>query len=586
MTSLLQLDGRWLLFRDPVEVLVAYTHDEVRSVLRRISDTGCWTVGWISYEAAGAFDSALTTHPSCGVPLVCFGSYAHPVEVAGPGSLFTGEEGIARERRYEIGDWTPSVGPDHYRQVIGKIRDRIAAGETYQVNYTFHLRAAFRGDPRGLFLEMTRLQPGGCGAYIEYGDTAVCCASPEMFFTLHGGEVTSRPMKGTRARGLSAEADRSAADALRTSEKDRAENIMITDMIRNDIGRVAEPGTVETVRPFDIEGYPTVWQMTSTVKGRIGQAKRGDGAAVRVLEALFPCASITGAPKVNTMRIIRELENGPRGIYTGSIGVIAPDGDAQFNVAIRTAVIDRRKGRIEYGTGGGIIWDSEAESEYAEALHKASILTRPFPPFQCLETMRYDPGKGIFLLDRHVRRLGATAERFGFALDADAVRGRLEEVCGERPLRVRLLLNAEGGIDVQTADLEEARDALVALAREPVDSSDLFLYHKTTHRAVYEQAVAGCPGVDDVILYNERGELTESCTANLVLKIDGRYITPAVECGLLAGTYRDELLARQELAEGILQLDDLGRADEIWLINSVRLWRRAVKQGGQSGGQR
>jgi para-aminobenzoate synthetase/4-amino-4-deoxychorismate lyase len=368
---------------------------------------------------------------------------------------------------------------------------------------------------------------------------------------------------------------------------------MIVDMIRNDIGRIAEPGSVETVSRFDVEKYPTVWQMTSTVRGDLAQRRKGAKIA-EVLSALFPCASITGAPKAKTMEIVRSLEKGPRGVYTGAIGFIAPDGAAQFNVAIRTAVVDRINGLVEYGIGGGIIWDSNADAEYEEAITKSRILARRSPEmqpgcFQLLETMLWENGE-IFLLERHLKRLADSAEYFGFQCDLEKIRIAFNEGCRPddptgrtpcevtRPTKIRLLLNRDGSFEIQTSEIKrgEGTASTLAIAKEPVDSGDVFLYHKTTNRSVYEKAKADFPEVDDVLLFNEHGEVTESCIANVVIEVDGRKVTPPVSCGLLSGTFRDELLERGEIEEGIVMLADLKQASAVWLVNSVRKWRKAV----------
>ncbi len=598
MKLLIQHGSDWLSFKDPVEVLTARTPDDVFQCLEKIERSGLWAAGFVSYEAAGAFDDALTTHQPGSLPLLQFGLF-HPPSL----------ESVGAAGAYELGEWTPSVTRGEYFEAIASIKDHIAAGDTYQVNYTFRLNADFKGDPFAFFCDLAAAQQGEFGAYIETDDFAICSASPELFFELKDGIITSRPMKGTLPRGLTFSNDWKAAEALKNSPKDRAENIMIVDMIRNDIGRIAEAGSVETLSHFDVEKYPTVWQMTSTVQGKLNvdatpssrslrKKKRDEGVASTLGElfhALFPCASITGAPKAKTMELIQGLEKGPRGVYTGSIGFIAPDGTAQFNVAIRTAVI--QDGKAEYGIGGGIVWDSDADAEYEEAITKSQILARrsPVPQrscFQCLETMLWEDGE-IFLLERHLKRLAESAEYFDFECNVDAIRKALEETCrprtltrcspgeGAGPTKIRLLLNKAGTFEVQEFEIKrgEGTASTLAVAKEPVDSSDVFLYHKTTNRAVYESAFAKASAdkeVDDVLLYNERGEVTESCIANVVVELDGKKVTPPVSCGLLAGTFRDELFESGEIEEGIVMLDELKRADSIWLINSVRKWRKAI----------
>lgn len=584
MRCLIQYGEDRLRFEKPVEVLTARTPDEVVQCLQKIESSGLWAAGFISYEAAGALDSALKTHAPGFLPLLQFGLFEH-VEQTLLSAHLDRQECLSH---YQLGEWTPSVSRADYARAIAQIKEHIAAGDTYQVNYTFRLNASFEGDPFAFFRDLSAAQQGKYSAFIETGEFAICSASPELFFELRDGVITARPMKGTRSRALTAEADRAAAEELKNSAKDRAENIMIVDMIRNDIGRIAEPGSVETVSRFDIEKYPTVWQMTSTVQGTVEpqntecRISNHEGRAIgfsEIFSALFPCASITGAPKVKTMEIIRGLEAGPRGMYTGAIGFIAPDGAAQFSVAIRTAVI--HNGRAEYGTGGGIVWDSDADAEYDEALSKAAILTRRMPEFQLLETMLYEPGQGVFLPERHLKRLAESAEYFNFQFDREKVCDHLRNLRIDNPTRIRLLLNKDGSFDFQCLEIPVATGFVpLVVAKEPVNSGDVFLYHKTTNRTVYEQAQADVPDADDVLLYNERGEVTESCLANVVVELDGRKVTPPVSCGLLSGTFRAELLERGEIKEQTIRLDDLERATAIWLINSVRKCRSAVLRGG------
>jgi para-aminobenzoate synthetase/4-amino-4-deoxychorismate lyase len=578
MNCLIQHGGEWLRFSDPVEVLTARTPDEVFQCLEKIETSGLWAAGFVSYEAAGAFDSALKTHPPGALPLLQFGLF-HPPSPEGSGVTGT----------YELGEWVPSVSRSEYAKAIAAIKEHIAAGDTYQVNYTFRLNAEFSGSPFAFFCDLAAAQQGKYAAFIETETFAICSASPELFFELKDGMITSRPMKGTLPRGLTFSKDWKNAEALKNSAKDRAENIMIVDMIRNDIGRIAEAGRVETLSRFDVEKYPTVWQLTSTVQGSLKPRMNANEreSLINILKALFPCASITGAPKAKTMELIQGLEKSPRGIYTGAIGFFAPDGSSQFNVAIRTAVI--QNGKAEYGIGGGIVWDSDAESEYEEALSKAAILTKKMPEFQLLETMLWEDGE-IFLLERHLKRLAESVEYFDFTFNPNEVRSALNECCrpGDltgretprevtRPTKIRLLLSQNGLFDIQTSEIKRDGDvaSTLAIAKRPIDSGDLFLYHKTTNRAVYERAKADFPDADDVLLFNERGEVTESTIANVVIELDGRKVTPPVSCGLLAGVLRDSLLESGEITEQIVMRDDLKRASTVWLINSVRKWRRA-----------
>ncbi len=353
----------WLRLRRPVRTVAAHRAADVLPALAEVQqavDRGLFGAGFLAYEAAAGVSSHFETHlPVAGLPLVWFGLFE---------SSDTFDQLPECGGDFTLGRWQPNISPQQHRQAVGRIKDYIAAGDTYQVNYTFQLRADFRGDPQALFARLAAAQPSPHAAFIDAGDFALCSASPELFFELAGGVVTTKPMKGTAPRGRTGEEDHAFRSGLAGCPKNRAENAMIVDMMRNDIGRIAEVGSVVVSDLFAVEQHPTLFQMTSTVTARVA------APPVEVLRALFPCASITGAPKVRTMQIIRELESAPRGPYTGCIGLIAPGGRARFNVAIRTVAVDRRAGRACYGTGGGIVWDSKAADEYAECLTKSAIL--------------------------------------------------------------------------------------------------------------------------------------------------------------------------------------------------------------------
>jgi para-aminobenzoate synthetase / 4-amino-4-deoxychorismate lyase len=562
--------ARWLRFKNPHQVIVAGRIREILPALEQIEKlvnaNGWYAAGFLSYEAAAAFDSALSSRASCEFPLLWFGLYPKPDEIDFPHPDF---------RAYSLGETISSVSKEEYETAIRQIKKYISSGDTYQVNYTLRLRIPFSGDPWHLFLAMVRAQSPGYAAWLDTGRYAVCSASPELFFRLEGNQLTCKPMKGTVKRGRTQNEDKSLADWLHRSEKNRAENLMIVDMIRNDLGRVADTGSVRVPQLFEIERHPTLWQMTSTVTAEAANS------ITAILGALFPCASITGAPKIRTAQIIAELESTPRGLYTGCIGFVAPGRIAQFNVAIRTAVVDRGLGQIEYGSGGGIVWDSAPGDEYTEALLKARVLTEQRPGFSLLETILWTPDDGYFLLDRHLRRLSESAEYFGYSLDPDHIKEQLFRQASNFSSgahRIRLLTTSDGSVEIQTIPLlEKFEDPVrVGIARDPINSLNVFLYHKTTNRGVYEAARQSVPDCDDVLLWNEQGELTESSIANVVLEIDGTLWTPPVNSGLLPGTFRDLLLEQAVIHEKTLTLDDLTRCSKIYLINSVRKWREAV----------
>ncbi|HEX6184914.1 MAG TPA: aminodeoxychorismate synthase component I [Pyrinomonadaceae bacterium] len=558
--------GGRLRFTRPSEVVSARSLEEVRPALARVeraAERGLYAAGFVAYEAAPAFDRALRVRPGVpDLPLVWFGIFERPSE---------GEHAGAGE--FRISDWAPSIGRPEYVRDVEAVRAAIARGDTYQVNYTLRLRARFEGDDFAFYERLLAAQRTRFGAYVNAGRFRVLSASPELFFRRRGRRVETRPMKGTAARGRWREEDASVSARLAASEKNRAENLMIVDLLRNDLGRVAETGTVSVEELFNVERYPTVFQMTSTVAATLRE-----GATLEDLfAALFPCGSVTGAPKVSTSRIIASLESEPRGVYCGAVGFVAPGGDAAFNVAIRTVVLDALTGEAVYGVGGGVTWDSTAGGEYAEALDKARLLAEGAPDFELLETLRLDES-GYHLLEEHLTRLEASAEYFGFDVSAgdvrEALRRHAEEhiACGAR--RVRLLVAADGRARVESEPLDETPPAPrhVALALTPIDSSDRFLYHKTTRRGVYDARRAERPGLFDVLLWNERGELTEFTNGNLVVELDGERLTPPREAGLLAGTFRAELLRRGRVAERVLTREDLSRATRVWFVNGVRGW--------------
>lgn len=569
--------GPWLRFRRPCRLLVTHDLRQVPSLLEEAeaaAEEGLWAAGFVAYEAAPAFDPALATRPPGPLPLLWLGLYAPPERVELEPSVAGG---------YELGPLVPSLPRSRFERAFREVREHIAAGDSYQVNLTFSLEGELRGDPWGLFVDLQHAQQAGYGAYLDTGRFAVAGASPELFFHRTGDRITACPMKGTAPRGADPHEDRRRARRLASSPKERAENVMVVDMIRNDLGRVARPGTVRADPLCRVERYPTVLQMTSTVTART------DATTAALFAALFPCASITGAPKVATTEIIARLEEGPRGLYTGAVGYLAPRRRSSWCVAIRTAVIDREAGRVSYGVGSGVVWDSRATAEHRECLLKARILSDRAPGFRLLETFLWTPDEGYFLLAEHLERLAAAADRFGFTTPE-----RVEEQLGAfasslapRRSKVRLLVDREGGVELEAEELAgPVPDVPVrlGLAAEAVSSADPFLRFKTTWRRAYEKALASRPGCDDVLLWNERRELTESVWANVLLRLDGELVTPPVASGLLPGTFRRRLLAEGRVRERVVRLEELPRAREILLANSVRGLRRAVLVEG--GGER
>lgn len=563
--------GTVLRLASPVTVLEARRHAEVLPLLRevdRAASAGLWAAGFVTYEAAPAFDSTLLTRPAGRLPLASFALFERVERLPSHAIADSGGQELSRL------SWEPSWDPEVHARRVAAVKEAIARGDSYQVNLTWRLRARSAADPLALWLALLRAQPVPQAAYLEWGGHALCSASPELFLRRRGSLVLSRPMKGTTARGRFVAEDAEQARALAASPKERAENLMITDMVRNDLGRVAEVGSVSVPRLFAAERYATLWQLTSTV------AARCDASLSELFAALFPAASITGAPKRSTMALIAELEDEPRGVYTGAIGWAGPGRRARFNVAIRTMWADRAAGTLEYGTGGGVTWDSSAAAELVEAMLKARVLVAEPPRFELLETLRWSPQSGFLLLAAHLERLRQSARHFGFRADLSRVAAMLAELGKSLPARthrVRLLLAADGSIRTVAEALppEPRRTWRVCWAAKPVDRRDPMLFHKTTRREPYDAARAASPGCDDVLLWNAEGELTESTIANVVVCLDGRLVTPPVVSGLLAGTFRGRLLARGVVVERVVDRDELSQAGGLWLVNALRGWVRA-----------
>jgi para-aminobenzoate synthetase/4-amino-4-deoxychorismate lyase len=547
----------------PLRIIAAHRLSDVVPALievEREAERGYTAAGFVAYEAAPAFDPALAVHGPGPLPLVWFAVYA------GAGR----REALPAAPLSQVPAWRSACSPEDYRAAVDRVRTLIAAGDTYQVNFTFPMRAPFVDDPWPLFTSLAAAQPTDFGAYLDTGRFGILSVSPELFFRLEGDAIVCRPMKGTAPRGLWSEDDRARAGALRGSAKERAENVMIVDMVRNDLGRIAEIGSVRVLSLFDTEGHPTVWQMTSTVEARTR------ATLAEVFRALFPSASVTGAPKIRTMQIIRALEPAPRGVYCGAIGWVGPGRRAEFSVGIRTLTLDRESTEASYHVGSGITWDSAPQAEFEECRLKAAVLTHRRPEFDLLESLRWE--NAYWLLDGHLGRLRASAEYFNFSYDEAAIRGALDRVAAElrAPSKVRLTLSRFGHVEVEATALPEIRPLRVVLSPNAVDSEDVFLYHKTTHRALYDRERALYPQADDVIFWNERHELTESTRANLAVRFGDEWFTPPVSSGLLGGVLRAHLLAERRLRECVLAVDDLDAAAEACLINSVRGWMPIV----------
>ncbi|SDN46824.1 para-aminobenzoate synthetase / 4-amino-4-deoxychorismate lyase [Geodermatophilus siccatus] len=558
----------------PDRILVAEHPAEVAGVLaevQRATDSGRWAFGYVAYEAAAGLDPALAVHPSTpmDVPLVWFGICGEPVSVPPLHPAGAAPAPAAR--------WRPTWTPAGHAHGVRAVRERIAAGDTFQCNLTVRMSGRVPGDPFLLYRDLALGQRGAYNAYLDLGRFAVASASPELFFERRGNSVLLRPMKGTARRGRDGDEDRRLADLLRSSPKERAENVMIVDLMRNDIGRIAETGSVQVPALFTVERYETVLQLTSDVTARL---RPGTGL-VELFRALFPCGSVTGAPKASSMEIIRSLESDARGVYCGAIGLVGPPGApvrARFSVAIRTAVVDTSSGEAVYGTGSGITWGSEASAEHAEVLAKAAVLAARPREFELWETMRHDQQRGLHNRERHLQRLAASAEHLGFRFDLPTARCVLDaRLAGEPAARVRVRLRRSGTLAVDVAALPPPSPGrvLLALDDDPVDPGETWLHHKTSLREPYDRRRERRPDVDDVIMVNTRGELTEVTRASLAVKLDGQWWTPPRDSGCLPGVERARLLDAGRLRERVLHVADLERAEGLGVLSSLRGWRAA-----------
>lgn len=537
------------IYADPVEIVTASRILDVPDAMRRIREAtrdGLHAAGFLSYDAGAAF--VAKTPASDAGPLLWFGLFNgwRPFD---PASLPDPH-----------GAWIGAAQPDtdffRYAAQLDEVLALIRAGDIYQANLTFSAHAWISGDPLALYAKLRAASRAGWGAVVDTGNTTYLSLSPELFFSLEKGRLTARPMKGTAPRDPDPLADAAAARALAADPKQRAENLMIVDLMRNDLSRIARPGSVRVPALFTVESYPTVHQMTSTVTAEITP----DADAVDVIAALFPCGSITGAPKLRAMQAIHPIEERPRGIYTGSIGYIARDGDAQFNVAIRTLTIDRGASQVHLGLGSGIVADSVAHAEWAECLAKGAFLTAGNRPFDLIETMRFDPQDGIFLLDLHLARMKASAAHFGLSFDRHAARNELQAATFRLrdEARIRLLLSPTGAIAIETAPLPPPLPAPVAVrvVPLPVSPDDFRLRHKTTDRAFYDDARRSAETVE-VAFVDRQGFLTEGSFTNLFVERDGQLLTPPIDRGLLPGVLRAELLDSGRAVEQDLTPADL-----------------------------
>lgn len=548
------LDQHWLRFDQPLTVVTASNPDELNRLLAKIesaADDGLMAAGYIAYEAAEAFDVGLSVHESDS-PIAVFGIFDHwevlqTLPVLRPGVV----------------DVQPQTSEANYVGRIDVIKGWLEGGESYQVNFTHPLVGRYLGDPLDVFAQLYEAQPTPYAAYLALEDQTIVSVSPELFFRLEGDHIFMEPMKGTAPRGGSPESDAENERMLRTSLKDQAENLMIVDMIRNDLGRIAAPGSIKVTELFKLQALPTVWQQTSTITAA------SKASLHEILKALFPCASITGAPKHRTMEIIKELEPEPRGAYTGAIGFLHGPRSMRFSVGIRTLILSP-DGQAKFGIGSGIVWESTGPGEWQESLDKAKVL-EALSPSEMIETMRFEPGTGVDLWPLHLARLTVSNRVFQYPFDSLQATQLVGAYDSPVAQRLRLKLSSEGELSLESGPLPDVQSVVrLALAQQPVHSQSFYLRHKSTRREIYAARRGARTDIDDVILFNERDEITETCIYNVYLVFGDQWFTPALRSGLLPGVFRQDLIDQGRVTPKVLKVADLYKADQIFVSNAVR----------------
>ncbi len=566
--------GHSRLYENPLAIIRCDAADQLDAAFAEIEaqrNAGCHLAGFFAYELGYLLEPRLRPlfSETQALPLIWLGVFEtyRDLDSNAADDWIAGAGGGG----YELTGMHLSQSRSDYLTVIATIKDFINAGDVYQINHTLKYLFRFDGDPLALYAALRRRQPVDHGGFISAPAFDLLSLSPELFLDIRDGAIETRPMKGTAARGDSPEQDEARRRWLANDEKSRAENLMIVDLMRNDVSRIAEIGSVRVSDLFAVETYPTLHQMTSRIEAKID----GPISIARLLGSVFPCGSITGAPKVRAMEIIHDLEDRARGAYTGAIGMIAPDGEIRLNVAIRTLLIDRH-GNGEIGIGSGIVADSDAEAEYDECLLKARFVADVETPFGLIETLLWEPDTGYALLERHLARLAASAAYFGFVHNDSAIRAALRLAAIDAAQKVRLVLARNGDVEVTTEPLGPPRQSMsYALSDRPVDSRDIMLRHKTTRRAFFEDELARMretTGCDEVLFTNQNGEITEGSYTNVFVEVGGKLLTPPLSCGLLDGTQRRQMFEDRgiTLDERVLRAEDIDSAERVFLGNSVR----------------
>lgn len=569
------LNNKNLLFHTPVEILTTNNLEDIPDIFRRIekhNKNKQWITGYFGYECGYHFEKIVPSFKNKNsLPLIWLGVYNSPIALKN--DLLNS---IGSNSKQGILNPTLLIDGTNYKDKISALKELIINGDTYQVNFTDRFEFDFNGDAVDLYFDLRQQQHVPFGAYINIGDSQILSFSPELFFRRNGKDITTKPMKGTSKRGKYLNEDVQLSEWLQNDEKNRSENLMIVDLLRNDIGRICEPGSVYVNEMFSVEKYETVLQMTSTVNGTL----KIEIDYYEIFKSLFPCGSVTGAPKIRTMQIIHELEQQQRGVYCGAIGFISPEQEAVFNVAIRTIELTDGKGSM--GVGSGIVFDSIPEKEFEECSLKAAFLLTKQPDFQLLETILWK--NGFLFLEQHLLRMKNSAEYFFIPFHRNNINDSLKlserSFDPQKTYRVRLLLSKSGSAFIEAKEIIEQQILpIIKIASDRTNSNDKFLYHKTTFRELYNRywEKAQTESIKDYIFLNERKEITEGAITNLFIQKNAKLFTPPLSCGLLNGVYRQEVLRTNPTAsEKILTLADIHTADALYICNSVRGWLKVT----------
>lgn len=561
----IQIDfhNRPLIFKNPLKIITASAIDEVTDQLAKVEQfvkKGYYAVGFISYEASSAFNPKFVTKMPNQFPLIWFGIFKEPIM-----------DELQRTKRFHFQNWELQMSKNDFTNSFNEINEQLKNNIIKQINFTARYETKFLGDAYSYYKQLKKAQQAKYCAFIKTEQFEILSASPELFFEMNGTEIKMRPMKGTIGRGLTYEDDINKKMWLKQSEKNKYENELALQLVYEELEKITLKNSITIDEKYRVEQYPTLFQMTSTIKGKL----KNDTSLIDILSASFPAASITGTPKKEVMQLIRDVENSPRHIYCGAIGYLTPENEAIFNVPIRTVMIDRQTKKATYGVGGAMTNQSMLDEEFLELHTKGKVLYTKRPSFKLLETFGLIDGRYV-VFDNHLNRLQRSAQYFNFRINLNEIEHKLysiKEMYRTGNWRVRLLVDDSGNFKVETEQFESIDYPVpVTLSKKPIEINNPFLYHKTTYREMYKQHMINDNKTFDILLWNDKKEITEFTIGNIVVDFNGELFTPPVKSGLLPGTFREQLLRENKIKERTIYIDELKDCSAIWFINSVRGW--------------